>query len=123
MQHKLLINLLSSHSRGEVGDEHKGYAVGALNNLAHDPAARTAITESSGVEIMMPQLTNMAHSWLKTQIIEFMQNQWFPSKVIGFEQAKKEYVVSGEYEERMSPSRKDAFQERDFVPKCFALDP
>ena len=54
-----------------------------LNNLASNAAARTAITEASGIEIIQPLMLVMpsnvnshgggSHSWLRMQAIEFLQ--------------------------------------------------
>jgi hypothetical protein len=70
----LLIDMLSSNSRGEVGPEHLGYAVATLNNMAIDPAARAAISEAKGAEVMVTHTANMQNNpWLLTQANEFLQ--------------------------------------------------
>ena len=68
----MLIPLLSQAALGEAPQEIQGYAMATLNNLVSDTAARTAVIDASGVDILLPLTLGMKESWLKQQAIEML---------------------------------------------------
>ena len=75
----LLVKMMAQSATGELSHEHLGYAMATLNNLAQDASARSAVTDVSGVDIMIPIMADMPNihgqdfSWLKMQAFEFLQ--------------------------------------------------
>ena len=79
----LLLTLVAKSALGETTRELVGYAVATLNNVVIEEAARSAILENGGIDILTQQLTGTSmggeglqvdHPWLKEQGVSLLRN-------------------------------------------------